>query len=524
MSAVKRNVLLGAALCLLLACNRGPSPVGRPLAKKAHRRLRAVIVPKPQSLIPQEGQVFVDGQFTEMIFNNLVKANHLGHLAPELARSWEISPDQREYTFHLRQNVSFHDGRPFTAADVVFSLEQLMRKAQGKYAEVFFIEGCEDFLAGRSASVRGLQPLDDLTLRIRLNENFKFFLEFLSAEYTAILPRDYAGMDAAAFRQRPIGTGPFRLIGSRSQSVGGREFTVYRLERHRGYFAPAGSVEAIDFYTASTDIAAADLEHFDILFLNNRKITEAAGRHDFQVINSAPSIINFLVLNPAENSQMRDPRLRQLIHHAIDREELVDKVFRRQAVPAHSMMPYGLLGHNPYYRIDYSLAATIRAELPPGRMGFTILTVAKDERQKVAEFVSRSLARFNIEVQVITVTDQYDYFTNRIYHAGTSVMLGGIPDFPSSYHFLSHLVEPSGYYNIFGFSFPGLRKRIRELPGVSMIRETQNLAEIGAALENEALYIPLYYSSNFYAVRRGIRNIAFTYGEVIDFSGLEVVE
>lgn len=310
---MKRSVLLGSVLCLLLACNRGPAPGGRPPAGKAHARLRAVIVPKPQSLIPQEGQVFVDGQFTEMLFNNLVKANHLGHLAPELARSWEISPDHREYTFHLRQNVRFHDGRPFTAADVVFTLEQLMHKAQGKYAEVFYIEGCEDFLAGRSAAIRGLQLLDDHTLRIRLNENFKFFLEFLSAEYTAILPRGYGGLDEASFRQRPIGTGPFRLVGSGSQSVGGREFTVYRLERHRGYFAPAGNLEAIDFYSANTDIAPVDLEHFDILFLNNRKITEAAGRHDFQVINSAPSIINFLVLNPAENGHMKDPRDRKSV-------------------------------------------------------------------------------------------------------------------------------------------------------------------------------------------------------------------
>lgn len=515
---------LGATLCLLLACghcSRGDNPAP---VKKTPLHARAVIVPQPQSLIPQEGDIYVDSQFTEIIFSNLVRANYLGNLSPELAESWEISPDHREYTFHLRRGVRFHDGRPFTAADVVFTLEQLMRKTPGRFAEVTAIEGYDDFLSARAARVRGLQPLDDHTLRIRLIENFKFFLQFLAAEYTAIVPRNYAGLDEAAFRRKPIGTGPFRLVRTGTETVGPREFTVFRLERFRDHFAPAGNLETLDFYSANTTVTPDEIEHFDILYLSNSEISLFTGKRDFRIINSAPNIINFLVLNPEENSQMRDRRVRQLINYGIDREELVAKVFRRRAVPAHSMMPFGLLGHNPYYRIEYSRAATIRAELPPGRIRFTILTVDNDQRQLVAEHISRTLARFNIEVRVVTVTDQYDYFTNRIYHTDTSVMLGGIPDYPSSYHFLTHLVEPSGYYNVFHFSAPGLHSLIRQLPSTSTVAETRLLAEIGAALENESLYIPLYHMANFVAARSRIRTIAFNYGEVIDFASLEVVE
>jgi ABC-type transport system substrate-binding protein len=514
-----------AALVMVLAwagCSRSGVPSAQALGAPA--RVRALIVPQPQSLIPLEGDLYADGQFTEMIFSNLVKANYLGNLSPELAQSWEISPDHREYTFHLRRGVRFHNGQPLTVADVIFTLEQLIRRAKGRFPEVRTIEGYEDFLSRRSPRVRGLQPLDDHTLRVRLSENFKFFLPFLSAEYAAIVPRNYAGLGEAAFRQRPIGTGPYRLLRIETETIGRQEFIAFRLERFRDYFAATANVAAVDFYSANSAVAPADMNSFDILYISISEIPLFSSKADFRVINSSPNIVNFLILNPNENPQLRDRRVRQLIHHAIDREELVEKVFRRQAVPAHSMMPFGLLGHNPYYRIDYSRAATIRADLPPGKIRFTILTVDNDRRQTVAEFISRALARFNIEAQIITVTDRFDYFTNRIYHSGTSIMLGAIPDYPTSHHFLAQLVEPDGNYNVLRFRSPELLERIQRLPRVGTVDETRLLGEISRAIEDESLFVPLYYSANFFAVRSRVRNITINYGEVIDFAGLEVAE
>jgi peptide/nickel transport system substrate-binding protein len=507
---------------LALACC---SPTGKPQAKvkKNAVRIQAFILPQPRSLIPREGNVYVDGQFTELIFNNLVKAKYLGNLTPELAQSWTISPDQREYTFHLRRNVHFHDGRPFTAADVVFTLEELMRNAAEKFAETQCIEGFKDFRDRRSDHVRGLQVLDDYTLRIRLNKNFKFFLQFLTAEYAAIVPRDYAGMEESAFRRKPVGTGPFRLAGSGTRTLHSQEFALFQLERNPDYFAPTGNVAGIDFYSADSFISSECKELFDVLYISNNEIPELARKPDYRIINSSYNIINFLVLNPDENSQMRERKVRQLVNYAINREDLAHILFHRKVLPAHSLMPYGLLGHNPYYRLNYSRAERIRAELPPGKIRFSILTLT-DDRQRVAEYIAQTLARFDIEVRVIPVANQFDYWSNRIYHTRTSVMLGAIPDYPASYHFLTHLVEPNGYYNIFSFALPELKSRIDSLPSSDIMDETRSLAEINAAFEDNSLYIPLYYSSNFVAIRNFISAVAFNYGEIIDFEGLEVAK
>ncbi|HEX7502471.1 MAG TPA: ABC transporter substrate-binding protein, partial [Acidobacteriota bacterium] len=467
--------------------------------------------------------VYVDGQFTELSFNNLVKAKYLGNLAPELAESWTISPDHREYTFHLRRNVHFHDGRPFRAADVVFTLEELTRKAAEKFTEIKCIDGHEDFLARRTVHMRGLQALDDHTVRIRLDRNFKFFLQFLAAEYAAIVPRGYAGLEEAVFRRKPVGTGPFRLAGSETRTIYSQEFAVYRLERNPDYFLPTGNVAGIDFYSANTAISSQCKEFFDILYISNKEIPEMARKPDYRVINSSYNIINLLILNPNENSQMGERKVRQLINYAINREDLARIVFHLKVLPAHSIMPYGLLGHNPYYRLNYSRAAKIRAELPPGKIRFSILTPV-DERQRVAEYIAQTLARFDIEARVIPVANRYDYWSNRIYQTRSSVMLGAIPDYPASYHFLTHLVEANGYYNIFGFVLPELKARIDSLPSSDTMEETRTLAEINTAFEAESLYIPLYYNSNFVAIRSRISAAAFNYGEIIDFTGLEVAE
>ncbi len=526
MRFMNRASVLLAALLLILAgagCS-APDDVAAPPQINVPRRLRAIIVPQPGSLLPHEGSNYVDGQLSDAIFNNLVYANYMGSLSPELAENWEISPDHRQYTFHLRRGVRFHDGRPFGAADVVFTLENLIAKAQGKFAEINYIEGNEDFLNKRTPRVSGIRVIDDHTVQIRLNSEFKFFLPFLAAEYAAVIPAGLAGKSEEDFRWHPIGTGPFRLAHSENRVSGSRRYRVFSLERNRSYFAATGNLDAIDFYTSNTAIDAAVAGDFDLMFISDREMPGLAGKHKFKILNSSPTILNFLILNPGENDWMRQLKVRQLIYFAINREQLVRQVFRNQAMPAHSMIPFGLLGHNPYYRLDYSRAAAIRAELPPGRISFTLLTVSKDRRREVGDFVRRQLAKFDVDVKVVAMDDPYEYFTSRIYDSDASLIMGGIPDYPSSFHFLSHLVEPNGYYNVRRFSLPELQARIKTLPSLDTVSEARVLSELCLALEREALYVPLYHYSNFVAIREPIKAITFKYGEVADLARLEVIE
>ncbi|HOW44398.1 MAG TPA: ABC transporter substrate-binding protein [Candidatus Aminicenantes bacterium] len=519
-------LLLVLPALLAAACSRREGRDAEAGARPRSCRLKAVIDPRPVSLLPYEGIHYADGQLTDAIFSNLVYADHRGHLAPELAQSWEVSADHRVYTFHLRRRVRFHDGRPFTAADVVFTLENLMARTRERYVEMQCIEGSAAFLAGSAPRVSGLRILDDHTVQVRLASEFKYFLPFLAAEYTAILPRGLAGRSEEEFRRQPVGTGPFRLSGSEERNEGGRSYRVFRLERDPGYFAGGGNVGGIDVYTFNRgpEGSGGGAPSFDMVFVTNDDLERLARRGGLHVFNSAPTTLNFLVLNPAGNEELRRPALRQLINCAIDRERLVREVFHNQALPAHSMMPFGLLGHNPYYRLDYARAAALRVQLPPGRIAVDLLTVTKDKRGQVGEFVRRELARYDIDVRVVALDDPFAYFTREVYRTDASVILGGIPDYPAAYHFLSHLVEAGGYYNIRGFSLPAVRARIATLPGADTVSETRSLAWIGAELEREALYVPLYHYATFVALRPAVRGLVFKFGEVVDLAQLEVCE
>ena len=135
----------------------------------------------------------------------------------------------------------------------------------------------------------------------------------------------------------------------------------------------------------------------------------------------------------------------------------------------------------------------------------------------MAEYIARTLARFDIEVAGHPVSDQYDYWSNRIYQTDTSVMLGGYPDYPGLLPFPHPPGRAQRLLQRIRLRPPRPERRIGTLPSSKTMDETRTLAEINAAFENDSLYIPLYYISNFIAIRSRVQSVAFKYGEIRRF-------
>lgn len=100
----------------------------------------------------------------------------------DLARDWTVSEDGRTWTFYLRDDVTWHDGEPFTADDVRFTLELILSP---DFAAIYggqytIIEGADDFQSGRASRVSGIEVIDDHTIRIRTTESFASFLDTLA--------------------------------------------------------------------------------------------------------------------------------------------------------------------------------------------------------------------------------------------------------------------------------------------------------------------------------------------------------
>ncbi len=153
------------------------------------------------------------GSGDKMAFSGLVSFDPALNLTPELAETWEISDDGTVYTFYLRQNAKFHDGRPVTAEDVLYSLERTLSPAlQSDTALTYLgdIVGAYELATGAADHLAGVEIVDAHTLRISIDAPKPYFL--LKLTYPTSFVVDKANVESGEeWYRTPNGTGPFKL-------------------------------------------------------------------------------------------------------------------------------------------------------------------------------------------------------------------------------------------------------------------------------------------------------------------------
>lgn len=149
-----------------------------------------------------------------LLYNGLVSLNDSLEIVPAIARNWEISEDGTIYTFHLRQDVQFHNTDYFkfqkpryvTAEDFVYSFNRIVDSKVASPGAWIFQKVAEDE-TGKPA----FTALNDSTLEIRLSQFFPPFLGILAMKYCSVVPREVVEHFGEDFRKYPIGTGPFQM-------------------------------------------------------------------------------------------------------------------------------------------------------------------------------------------------------------------------------------------------------------------------------------------------------------------------
>src|SRR5688572_12632940 len=173
--------------------------------------------------LPYRASGGAETQVFDLIFSRLLRFDADYVLIPDLAERYEVNADASEFTFFLRQNVTWHDGTPFTARDVIFTYKTAMIEAVGasQYNRLAQIQGAAAFRAGEREEVPGLQMPDDFTVKIVLEQpNIAFLIGAAhNNSLIWILPEhvlgdaDPAALDQHPFAQNPtVGTGPFTFV------------------------------------------------------------------------------------------------------------------------------------------------------------------------------------------------------------------------------------------------------------------------------------------------------------------------
>lgn len=239
------------------------------------------------------------------VLEGLVKIDDTGALIPALARSWTIAPDALQYVFTLRDDVVFHDGRPFTSADVKAKFERALQSDSGHTNAHYY------------AHIEAIDTPDDHTAVFHMNAPDSEFLYNLARPDSVIL----SGGGDESMRNEPVGTGPFQL----KTWARGSHIT---LERFDDYYVPElPYVDEVTFrFVTDPSAQVASLLARDADAVAAAATAEQALRVErtagFKVIEATTTNTVVLALNNGR-APLDDPLVRRALTYAIDREEIM---------------------------------------------------------------------------------------------------------------------------------------------------------------------------------------------------------
>jgi len=258
------------------------------------------------------------------IYDTLVWKDSSGEVLPWLARSYQASDDGLTWTFVLRDGVSWHDGTPFTAEDVVFTFEYFRGQTISPQVIVQPLPEIEEVVAG-----------DDGTVEFRLASPLATFLEFGGVGSVPIVPRHiWSGIaDAAMERDLAVlvGTGPYRLE-SYSQGEGNYLYTA-----NDDYFLGRPFVARLENRAVGDDLSAlmtGDLDVASVSGPRDEVLAPFENDDTFELLDGPPGNAGTgLFWNLARGGALADVNFRRACALAIDRQDLVDRLFGGRGQP-----------------------------------------------------------------------------------------------------------------------------------------------------------------------------------------------
>lgn len=338
---------------------------------------------EPETLDPALVLGIAEGRIVGGMFEGLTRSDpKTSEPIPGLAERWEISPDGRVYTFHMRTNLVWSTGEPITADDVVYSWIRALdpATASGYAGQLFYLKNAEDFNAGKikDPSLVGVHALDRYTVRVELNHPTAYFLDLCAFQTLMVVPRQQIEKygDNWLMHQPLPSSGPYELVAWRINDK-------VRLRKNPRYWDAANTkTELVDFLPIGAPITALNLYETggaDIVWDKDMVPVELLDvllkRPDF---HSSTLLGTYFIRCNTTRKPFNDVRVRKALSMAIDRERLTKKIMRAGEVPAYHFTPPGIARyHAPEGLMSYDpvKARQLLAEAGyPGGKGFPRFT------------------------------------------------------------------------------------------------------------------------------------------------------
>jgi peptide/nickel transport system substrate-binding protein len=501
-----KKAVLGLAILGLLGCGKTPPEPAAQTGQKEkvihNKGLRTLIVARPSEpewLNPVAGHQHADSDMA--IFRGLFKINAKNDLVGDMARDWQVSSDGKTYTIELRSDIKWHDGQPFTAEDVKFTIETVQnpRNHSGLRKDLIHI--------------RAVEIVDPMTVRIHLD---KPFAPLLSKLRIGLIPKhalEGKDFNTDEFNSvRPIGTGPFKLkewkrgeyfvLEANMDFYDGRP----RLDQVIYKFLPDPNVRLVQLKKGEVDVAEITPRQVAAIKPDDDVGLEVVDTADYRVMM-------FNLRDPL----FQDVRVRQAIQYATDRKALVQGALLGYGYPAYGPLQFNWISATDRAFHDNDLKKSEDLLTSSGwirgadgifirngkKLSFPLTAPANDPvRQDLAMLLADQLSRAGIEAKVHV----RDFSVIKIRELPAFILGGGIPGEPDEdvYPYFS---SGSGER---GSNYSGYRNaRADEL--LEQGRETLDsptqkaiYQQLQTVLIEDPPYNYLVYLQHIYGIRKGV--------------------
>ena len=462
----------------------------------------------PYTLDPAVSSEMTSHQYITQLFGGLVYLDDKLEPAPDIAERWEVSDNGRTYTFYLRQDVRFHDGRQLTAEDFKYSWERACAPATGSQTAANFlgdIAGASDVLAGRSRKISGVNVLGNHVLQVTIDTPKSYFLFKLTYPTTFVVDRANVESGIEWWRQ-PNGTGPFKL----QQWA---ENTRLVLEKNEHYYGEQAKVDSVVFKlwggVPMNMYESGEIDITDVASYYIDRVQDEAGPF-YQELSIVPELSFYYIGFNTTSPPFDDVKIRQAFSQAIDKDKLATLLLRGMAERAEGILPPGMPGYNSELSgLDFNIARAkelIAASeygdvyrLPP--VTITTLGWGGVIPAELEAIVHEWRQNLGVEVKVRQLEPER-FFYNLKQERDEMFYLSWIADYPHPQNFLEVLFR-TGADNNYG-EYTNLEvDNLLEMAAIEPDDDT-GLAlyqEAEQRLVDDAAFLPLWFGKTYVLIK-----------------------
>jgi ABC-type transport system substrate-binding protein len=504
----RRSLLLAALVAVACAVPLDPPPPGDPEGSGPPRpggTLRLASEDDVATLDPAQGYDVVSWSFEQMLYSTLVDYDEGTAIVPELAERWEVSPDGRRFAFHLRRDVRFASGRPFSAGDVKYSLERLLKPSLHSQGAEFFqdVEGAAAYAAGTARAIEGITTPATDRVEFALRAPDPLFLHKLAMPFAAVVDREAVErVGDVDFARQPAGTGPFAL----AEWVYGQRL---RLARNPAYFRPGlPYLDAVELTIGVSSQLAwfkyqrGELDVSGIPSAEFSRVTRDS-RYRRLLLERTTLRTQYLGINCALPPFDR-LAVRQALNLAVDKRRLLQLADGRGIVADQILPPDmpGRVAGIPGYPHDVAAARRRLSEAGlTGGLRTTLWSTRDPEGSlRLAQSIQQDLGAIGIELRIKAV--DFPALIEAVRHPGQVplFLLGWEADFPDPSNFLTVLLHSRsrGTNNNAFYANPAVDRLLDAADAiVDPARRFRLFGEAERLIMHDAPWVPLFHPVSF---------------------------